>query len=55
VATSTVGRLFDDMTQQYAMQQVMKARYPQGAPQPQTSGYGTSVFSPSRYTGNVQR
>lgn len=56
VAGSTVGRLFDDMTQAYVMNQMLKARGAAGAPQqPQSSAYGTSVFNPSRYTGNVQR
>lgn len=54
-AGASVGRLFDDMTQAYMNNQYMKARYPSGAPQQQPSGYGTSVFSPTKYTGNVQR
>ncbi len=54
VAGSTVGRLFDDMSQAYVANQVLKARGAGAQQQPQNSPYSTSVFGPSRYTGRVQ-
>lgn len=51
--TATVGRLFDDMSQAYVNNQVMRARYPNGVPGQQPSGYSTNVFNPSRYYGTV--
>jgi hypothetical protein len=53
-ATSSVGRLFDDMTQAYVNNQYMKARYPAGVTPTQLSGYGASPIN-SRYTGTVQK
>lgn len=53
--TATVGRLFDDMSQAYVNNQVMRARYPNGMPGQQPSGYQTSVFNPSRYHGTAGR
>jgi hypothetical protein len=51
---ASVGRLFDDLSQAYVTNQVMRARYPNG-PQQMASGYSTGVFAPSRYTGTEQR
>lgn len=50
-AGASVGRLFDDMSQAYVNSQYLKSRYPSGTQQQPASGYGTSVFSPSRYVG----
>lgn len=53
---ATVGRLFDDLSQAYVTNQMLKTRYPQGAPAGQApSGYGTSVFGTNRYTGTIGR
>lgn len=52
-AGASVGRLFDDLSQAYVVNQIAKARYPQQSQQP--SGYGTNVFGTSRYTGTVGR
>lgn len=50
--SASVGRLFDDLSQAYLTNQVMRARYPNGLPQ-QSSSYGTTAFAPSRYTGTL--
>lgn len=53
---ATVGRLFDDMSQAYVMNQMMKSRYPQGLPTAQApAGYGNSLFGTNRYTGTIGR
>lgn len=53
-AGASVGRLFDDLSQAYVANQVVKARYPQQ--QQQTSGYGSpNLFGTNRYTGTVGR
>lgn len=53
---ATVGRLFDDLSQAYVTNQVMKTRYPAAGQQQQPSGYGTpSLWGTNRYTGSVGR
>lgn len=53
---ASVGRLFDDLGQAYLINQTLKARYPNGAPQqPGAQGYGSAnLFGAGGYTGRVQ-
>lgn len=53
-AGASVGRLFDDLSQAYVTNQVMKARYPNGMPQQQSSPYSYGGFGTNRYTGLSQ-
>jgi hypothetical protein len=61
-AGSSVGRLFDDLSQAYVNNQYMRTRYPTGMPMmPMAGGYGGSGYGygsgamTSNYSGNVQR
>lgn len=53
-ASANVGQLFDNMSQAYLQNQMLRARYPAGLPQ-SSGGYGTTAFAPSSYTGTLQR
>lgn len=52
-AGASVGQLFDNMSQAYLQNQVLKARYPNGLPQQGGSGYSSNLFGTNGYVGRV--
>lgn len=51
---ASVGQLFNNMSQAYVTNQVLKSRYPNGSPQQNSSPYSYSGFGANRYTGTAQ-